>query len=124
MAFTHRITKSWSDGSRSIVKSKEYSGDARESRELSIPDSTTDQEVVMSLDVSAVKGCYIVCDQAVTIETNDGTTPDQTLILKAGVPYEWDTDSYDTFKFTDDITALYVTNASGATASLQIEKLR
>lgn len=89
----------------------------------SIPDSSTDLAVTYSLDVSAVVGFFMVSDAAVTIETNDGTTPDDTMTLTAGVPYVWYTGKPEAFAFTTDITALYVTNSSGGAARLQIKAL-
>jgi len=86
-----------------------------------VADSQTDQLLVMSLDVSAVKSFWMVSDQALTVETNDGTTPADTIVLVANVPYVWCTDSYDTFLLGTDVTALYLTNASGSTATLKIE---
>lgn len=84
---------------------------------LSIPDSTTDQEHVYAMDVSQVKKFWIVSSQDITIESNDGTTPDDTLPLKAGIPYEWDAVSnYHTFKFGTDVGHLHFTNASGTPA--------
>ncbi len=86
-----------------------------------VADAQTDKQITLSLDVSAVQAFYLVSDQAVTIETNNGSAPDDTLVLVANVPYRWTTDSYDTFKFTTDITALFVTNASGAAAAISLE---
>lgn len=89
----------------------------------SIPDSSSDLLVALAIDVSQVKGVYILSDQDITLETNDGSSPDNTLALKAGIPYVWYTNKYDALKFTSDITALYVTNASGEAARLIAEFL-
>lgn len=83
-----------------------------------IATATTDAQINVAIDVSAVNSFVLVSTQAVTIETNSGSEADNTISLKANVPYIWNTDSYDSFLLTADVTALFVTNASGATATL------
>lgn len=123
MAFSHVITQAVAAGSESISKQKTYSAAAMAEVSESIPDTSVDLQIVFTLDVSAVKSFYMVSDKAITIETNSGGVPANTLVLKAGVPYLFNSDSYDTFKFTTDITALFVTNASGSAAQLEIKAI-
>lgn len=78
----------------------------------------TDSLINIAIDVSAVKSFILVSTQAVTIETNSGSAADDTIVLKANKPYIWNTDSYDSFLLGTDVTAFYVTNASGATATI------
>lgn len=54
-------------------------------------------------------------------QLSGGTGPGDFIDLKAGKPYIWHTDSYFTNKLTVDVTALYLTNASGAASSFQLE---
>ena len=123
MEFTHTLKRDWVGPSgRQITADKTYSGDAQASVSQSIPDSETDFEVTFTLDVSAIQSIYIKSDQDLTLETNDGTTPTDTIDLKAGVPYIWHTGSYFTNLLTADITAnIFLTNASGSAAKLEIE---
>lgn len=83
----------------------------------------TDALVALTVDVSQVRACYIHSDKALTLETNNSGSPADTLTLVANIPYVWYTNKYDAFVFGTDITALYVTNAAGATARLRIELL-
>jgi hypothetical protein len=77
------------------------------------------KQLAFSLDVSQVASFYLESSLAVLIETNSGSSPDDTLNLIANEPYIWHTNSLDTFKFASaDITSLFVTNAAGATATL------
>lgn len=122
MAFTHTNTRSVrDDGGRTIERSSTYSGGASVDIAETIVTASTDFLINIAIDVSAVKSFYIVSDVAVTVETNSGSAADNTLVLKAGVPYQWDTDSYDTFKLTADVTKIYVTNVSGSTSNLFIK---
>lgn len=78
----------------------------------------TDYEINFDLDVSACKSFYLESDQDVTFETNDGTTPDNTISLLANEPYVWQTNSYDSFLLDTDVTSVFITNASGSTATI------
>ena len=123
MSFTHAIHEKVTVGGTSISKTTTLTGGAKVSLEETIADSTTDGAVVFALDVSACKSFYMVSDQDITIETNDGSSPDDTINLIAGIPYVWHEDKYESFLLTSDVETLYVTNSSGAEAKLQIEAL-
>ena len=78
---------------------------------------TTDHEINFDLDVSACKSFFLVSDQDVTFEdVADGSSI--TIALKAGVPYVWHEDSYDSFLLDADVASVFITNASGATATI------
>ena len=123
MAFSHTLYQQLSVSGRQIAKTTSKSGGASSSLSETIPDSSTDLEVAFSLDVSACVSFYMVSDQDLTIETNDGSSPDDTISLTAGVPYIWHSDSVDAFQLGTDVTSLFVTNASGSDALLQVEAL-
>lgn len=123
MPFTHTLTEKLVVGNTSIEKSNAQSAGANTSIDETIADSTTDGLINFTLDVSQLQSIYIVSDADITIETNDGSSPADTLSLVAGVPYVWHADSYHACLLTTDITAIYVTNASGGSARLQIEAL-
>jgi hypothetical protein len=79
----------------------------------------TDYEINFDLDVSACKSFYLESDQDVTFETNSGSSADNTIALRANEPYVWHANSYDSFLLTVDVTtSVFVTNASGSTATI------
>lgn len=123
MSFTHTQQRSITVSGRTITKSNDFTGSRIESLDENVADSATDDELAFNLDVSACKSFWIVSDQDVTVETNDGSTPDDTLNLLANKPYMWNEDSYDSFLLGTDVTALFVTNSSGASARIQAEAL-
>ncbi len=88
-----------------------------------VADSVTDGLHAMVLDVTQVKSIIITSDQAVTLEFNNSTTGVPTIVLVANMPYVWTTNSYDSLILGTDVTALYITNASGATAKVKIRAL-
>lgn len=121
MSFTHKILKRWSGDARSLEAENSYSGDGQVSRSVDVPDETTDMLVNIALDVDQIKAIFIKSTKDVTLETNDGSDPDNTIALVANEPYVWHTDSYFANLLTEDVTAIYLTNASGAAAVVSIE---
>lgn len=125
MAFTHIITQKITPNSGNpIEKAITLTGGSESNLSESIPDSSTDLQVTFELDVSQVKALFIMSDQNITIETNNGTTPDDTLNLVANEPVVWYTGSLLTNPIGTDITTdIFVTNSSGSTATLTIYAL-
>ncbi len=124
MSFSQTVTQGWSGNGRGYTASKAYSADGSESRDVSVPDSSTDLEVVIGIDYDEVVNLFLYSDQDVTIETNSGSVPDDTISLKAGVPLNWNADSYFDNPLSADVTSLFITNASGAAATVRIEVLQ
>lgn len=122
---THTASSGWTNGLRSIVSTKEYTGGLAVQLDEAVDDGETDLEIVLSIDVSAIKMIYIKADQDMTLETNDGTTPADTINLKANVPYVFnaDLDQYFTNLLTTDVTSIFMTNASGTNGTLELEVL-
>lgn len=111
--------------SASLSPQLSFSGSSILEIDESISTGVTDDDIVLAIDVSAVKLFYIVSDAAVTVETNaTDATGGNTLTLVANQPYFWHTGSYDTFKLTADVTIAYITNASGSTANLKIRVIQ
>lgn len=102
-------------GTRSVVDEKLI-----EVGPITIAASTTDQEIPFVLDVSECTLFAIVASKDMTIETNDGSSPAETLSLVAGVPYIFSGSAGDTFHFSTDITALFATNAGAEDGTLHV----
>ena len=79
--------------------SKKYSSTHKVSIvDESIADSTTDQEMLITIDITALKVFMIWSTQNLTVEGNDGAGIAGTVALIANVAYLWTSDTYDTFK--------------------------
>lgn len=78
------------------------------------------REVVVAIDVSEVVSVGIVSSVAVTLKTNDSGTPDDTIVLSAGVPYIWSTSSLDSLLLTEDVTSIFVVVPEGADAAFKL----
>ena len=125
MAFTHTVTFTHSGGSTSVDQSVALTSGSEQNLSEAVADSTSDGLVAFTCDFSQLKALTIKSDQDISICTNDtsGGSPDQTLTITANIPYVWVYGSGITCPITTDITALYVTNASGSTANLEIRAL-
>jgi len=121
---TQNVNQDWSDGNDSLSRKVIVAADGEANLEIAVADESTDLAANIGIDVSALKFLYIVSDQDLTVETNDGTSPDDTLTLSAGKPIVW----YDGCGYSNplgtDVTALYLTNASGADATLYVKTLQ
>lgn len=124
MAKQHIVTQMVSVlGGAGLSKAKAYTADGTQSREVAIPDGTTDDLMNIAIDFSQLRNVFLLSDQDITIETNNATTPDDTINLKANVPLIWNADAYFSNPFTVDVTAFYLTNSSGSAATLNVEIL-
>lgn len=83
-----------------------------------VPALSTDYLVAYELDYSQCKGVFILADAAMTIETNSGSAPAQTISLTSGVPVAWMYGA-GTCPITADITALYVTSTAGGNLTIR-----
>lgn len=88
---------------------------------ISVSNGSTDKVWSFGgIDVSQTVAVFFKSDKAVTLETNatDASGGD-TLTLAADVPYVWCTGKPDSLRLTADVTStIYVTNASGSTATV------
>lgn len=88
-----------------------------------IPANQTDLAVAFAFTNSKLKSFVAHSDVAMVIETNDGSSPQETIHLVAGKTYEWSlTGSYmgssAASPFGGDVTGLYVTNTTTGTLTV------
>jgi hypothetical protein len=83
--------------------------------------SVTNKQYNCAVDASGLSGWWLLATNALTIKTNSTGSPDNTFVLTANVPQFWITGISGTNPISVDITAIYVTNASGSnTAQLSM----
>lgn len=131
MPFSHTLNYTLVAPGASISKSVTRTANNNNSFTEAIADAGTDVFVNATVDVSALQSVVITSDQQITLETNDGTTPQETIVLKANEPLVWMKSGnqlagadYPAIPFSADVTAMYFTNASGSTANVRIEILQ
>lgn len=116
------ITQQWTTTSPSTptTYSKAYSASQLVEIDESIPDSSTDLQINVAIDISEIEAFEIMSDQDILVEGNNSSGVAGSVSLIANVPYRFNSDWYDTFKFTADLTALFITNASGSAAAFKL----
>lgn len=123
MSTEHKVTRTTSIQGRSITQTIDVTGEVSHSLSFAVADATVDELVEIAFDAAKLKSIIIKTDQAVTLETNDGTTPQETISLSAAMALQWVSGEPGTIPFSGDITAFYFTNSSGETANIEIEAL-
>jgi len=126
MAITHRTALYWSgsgSGGLNISGTVTEVANAEQNRVLAIAAATPDQEFDLDFPFAALRSFFALSTQDVTIETNDGASPDDTITLQAGVPFWWAASSGQANPFTADVDTIFVTNAGDNVATLNIRVL-
>lgn len=123
MSVIFSFTEKLAIGAANITANNAPTSGQRVSIDETVPGASTNLLMALELDVSQIRGCYMLCDRDVTLKTNSSGSPANTINLKAGIPYIWYTNKYNALLLTTDVTALYVTLAAGAAARLQLEFL-
>ena len=86
---------------------------------ITIPNGASNQLISLSgVDISQLRGVFIGSDQDVLVEFNSNAGSGGSLSLEANVPYTWQVGDVNALLITADISSVYVTNASGADATL------
>lgn len=119
MAFGMTITESANTSAQDITSTRTYSDSSLFSVSESCANSQT-TEIVVAIDVSEITAICIMSDKNVTLKTNSADTPDETISLLANRPYKWVSDSYFANLLETDITSIFITNASGGAATVQL----
>lgn len=120
---THTLIMGWASGGDNLSKSVVQTADGETNLDIAVPDSSTDLLVAFVADVSQMKSLFLLSDKDVTIETNSGSAADDTIDLKANVPVMWVDGGTLANPLTTDVTALYITNASGSAATVNLRML-
>ncbi len=118
--FTCNLQQTAYANAMSIAATRTFTGESQITLSPVIPDGTTNQLVLIAIDVSLLKFLAIKSDKAITIKTNSSGSPDDTLSILAGVPYIWGDGGYDTCLLTTDVASMYITNATADDANVQI----
>ena len=128
MSESYVITRSWKPANGSSVSYETtITSDTSVDHSGEYADGETDKVINISIDYSQVKALFIGSDQDVLLETNNpggsSGSADQEFELKANCPIIWTEDDIETNPITADITVIYLTNASGSAANVEIHAL-
>lgn len=120
MAKTHTVKYTLSrSGAPSVTAQSVITSEGFFEPSVSIP-IQADKEVAVAFAVADLKSIMIFVSGNVTLETNDGTTPDDIFALKVDEPLVWNNKSKCANPFTEDVTAFFFTNATAAAVEVDI----
>lgn len=132
MSFNHSILKRLTTPEGSVEATEGVSASSPAAIEETIAAGQTAYLINLAFTVAGLKSIWLLSDQVITIKTNSSSVPDDTIILAAGVPLEWNTGYTHTVggvtpwpacPFTAPVTKIYVANSSGTTANLSCRVL-
>lgn len=115
MSVSYIFTQTLKIGNNTIAYSKTVTADAQVVYDGTLAANQTDALIAFNIDVSQLQALYIYADADVTIETNSGSSPGNTLSIDGGNPLVWVKDSGLANPLTVDVTALYATNTTALT---------
>jgi hypothetical protein len=124
MAFTHTHARTFSRSGETISASATATAASEICVDEAINNGVTDGQITLNLDQSELAGVFIISDQVVTIETNSGSAADDTFTLAANEAISWVDGDTAACPITADVTALFITNASGSTANVKMRFLQ
>jgi len=118
VSYTIRVVQTVSEGSTSLSSTTNTIVEGCDKRNETIVDAASEYNVVIGIDVSSLKVFSMKSSQVLTVKTNSSGSPQETFTLVAGRPIVWQ--EGDAAIFAGDVTGLYVSNASGNDAVLEI----
>jgi hypothetical protein len=119
MSISHIVTLKYQNGTDILDHAVTSTSGTEKNVSEAIGASQTDYLVAWTCDYSQLQSLYIYSAVAMTIETNNGSAPGQTITLAAGKPYVWYYGSGITCPITVDVTALYITNTTAGTLEIR-----
>lgn len=125
MTIEYQVAREVTIGNQVLRQTEKVQSEGSQAIDVDVPDSATDKQVAVELDVSEIKALYMESDQDITVETNNGATPDDTINLKAGKPLIWTPDDPHPNPFASavDVTDLFLSNSSGTDAKFKLRAL-
>ncbi|HUU34156.1 MAG TPA: hypothetical protein VMW48_08830 [Vicinamibacterales bacterium] len=123
MSTKYTFGLTWNSGASNLSQDIAVTDSAAIAIDEAIASNATDFEIACVLATAEIAGLWMECDQAVTVETNDATAADDTITLRANEPLAWYTNCYYTSLLTADVTALFVTCATGTTGTFKMRCL-
>lgn len=122
MSFSQKIKADWVGDGREIAGAFTVSANAKASFDENIPIGAAN-EYVFAFDITNLELLYISVAEDLTIKTNSSGAPDDTILVKKGIPFIWTYGVNYSKPLAVDVVKIFVANSSGVIARLQIEVL-
>ena len=124
MAFAEKLNLNWKDASgTALLREISLSGDGKIELSVDLLDTQADLEVDLVLDVSEITLLYMVANVVVTLETNNGAAPTDTIVFVKDTPIMFYTGGGYAIGdlFTADITTNIFLTTSGVGTGAKFE---
>jgi hypothetical protein len=121
MSFTFRVTKTVTEGSSQVTNLNTITAQTSVKMAEVVADTVLNKMLSLAVVLTELKVFTMQATVDMTVYTNDAGTgaPQETFVLLAGQPVIFET-GVDTAIFAGDLTALYVSNTSGASGQLNV----
>lgn len=123
MSISHKINRTYTDRSGLVIQNPEtVTGDAEINYDASLS-SGTNVELHLAFTQANLQSLCLFSSTAATFYTNaaSGSSPQDTIALVAGQTLVWtlETDGIGKCPFSNNVTAIFVTNASATNISIR-----
>lgn len=121
MSRSQIITNAWAQGSDVLGGKRTLSSDNEQNSSPALG-IVSNQLVPLAFPQAKLKSIFIQADVDCTLKFNSSGSPTDTVNLKAGVPFSWQSDGYLVYPFVGTsgaITALYVTTTEATQLDLR-----
>lgn len=123
MSITHNFSFGHTGGSAPLADAVAVQGELATEANIALAGAATNQQENIAFNHTNLRGVYIKSDQDVTLKTNSSGSPDNTITIKAGIPFVWVYQSGITNPFSAAVTTTYWTNAGSAAATIFMRTL-
>lgn len=109
---THNLTLAWTRNNETISKGVAVNVEGEQNFDVTVPGSTSNLQVAAAITVAALSLVFISASETVTLETNSGSAPAETITITKDKPLVWYTGCGWANPFGTNITALFLTRAT------------
>lgn len=121
MAMTLTVNSTINDGGAvRFTNTASVDVGASASVDETISNAETNKQVTVAVPLTGLKMFALMADQNVNVKTNSSGSPQETFTLVAGKPIVWVTGDVDSAPIAGAVSSLFVTNASGFAARVQL----
>lgn len=129
MSISYIVTQGLRIGNNTLSYAVTKSNEGEATLSTTIATGVSNRQYTLAFTSTTTSVIYLYSSQDVTVYVNDASSgsPTDTIALNAAEPYVWVVDSGIAFPLTGTagaITSLYITNASGATSTLEFRILK
>lgn len=123
MSFTHSASQNITTPAGTLTGTISVTADGEININTTLTSSQANKLLAAAFGTANVKSIAIYSDKALIVETNNSSTPDDTFTMVANEPFTWNSSMLHANPFSENVTALYLTNGAASLATVQIRIL-